>query len=195
MRAVRDADPRFRGNRLVVLIMLALRMNSNGAGFVSHRTLGADAGVGERTAERATREARDRGYLHQTRRGGRRGPGVRIASEWALADPYPQAAQPVTGVGFGQAATRQNRVPNPTPIGGPRGPTQEIRGPSPTSPNGPARVDAERTDFVDRTEAAITAARCRECIGVDCGKPFRGRIPPDRLCAQCRRTQRQEQPA
>ena len=87
MRAVRDAEPRFRGKRLPVLWALALRMSPNGQGFASHRVLATDADVSEHTAKRATREAHDRGYLDQTKRGGRRGTGVVVASEWALAEP------------------------------------------------------------------------------------------------------------
>jgi hypothetical protein len=93
MRAIRDAQPGFRGKRLPVLWALALRMGPNGQGFASHHVLAVDADVSEHTARRSTREARDRGYLDQTRRGGRRGTGVVMASEWALTEP----SQPVTG--------------------------------------------------------------------------------------------------
>src|SRR5690606_8904410 len=93
MRAVRDADPPFTSARLAVLWALALRMDSTGHGFASANQLASDAGVYERTARRATDEARGRGYLNRTRRGHRLGNSKVVASEWELTLP----TQGVTG--------------------------------------------------------------------------------------------------
>lgn len=86
--AIRD-DPRRPPSRQVhVLAMLALRMNwETGSGFASGQQLAADADADERTVRRATRWAREAGYVMQTRRGHRMGNGGVVASEWKLSQP------------------------------------------------------------------------------------------------------------
>jgi hypothetical protein len=83
-----------------VLTMLALRMNwATGRGYASTRQLDGDADVEERTVRRATKWARDTGFLIRARRGHYISKETAIASEWCLTLPgYPQAeSQPDTG--------------------------------------------------------------------------------------------------
>jgi hypothetical protein len=140
MRAIRDAEPGFRGKRLPVLWALALRMGPNGQGFASHHVLAVDADVSEHTARRSTREARDRGYLDQTRRGGRRGTGVVMASEWALIEP----SQPATHWPVGNGPqTAKSGSPNGHPLAAQEVLSQEnYLPPSHTEPQGYASVAA-----------------------------------------------------
>jgi hypothetical protein len=139
MRLVRDADPRFRGKRLPVLWALALRMGPNGQGFASHRVLAVDADVSEHTARRSTREARDRGYLDQTRRGGRRGTGVVMASEWALIEP----SQPATHWPVGNGPqTAKSGSPTGHPLAAQEVLSQEVLPRPHRSLQGRASVDA-----------------------------------------------------
>ena len=70
MRALRD-DPNVIGGRLLVLVMLASRMRDDGTGWALHWQLVADAGVNERTVERALEWALDAGYLQRLGRGHR----------------------------------------------------------------------------------------------------------------------------
>ena len=98
MRAVRDSSE-FTTARLAVLLSLALRMRSDGAGYASQLQLADDAGVSESTARKALRQARDRGYLEQTRRGHRVTDGTALASEYLLKTP----PQPVTPDRLGQS--------------------------------------------------------------------------------------------
>lgn len=160
MRAVRDAVPRFTRTRREVLLMLGLRMSANGTGFASGRQLGADADVGERTAERATADARRRGYLNRTRRGHRLGNGTVIASEWELTMPVDNSTQPDTRDGLTASqpdsrdiSTRQNERLNPTPIGGPGGLHPEVL--QQERPAGPVDIATRATGASAEEAAAV----------------------------------------
>ena len=107
MRAVRDSDA-FTAGTLNVLLMLGLRMRRDGTGFASQPQLAEDAGVSERTARRALREARDAGFVTQTRRGHRVTDGTTLASEYRLEIP----TQPDTRDRLGEAPTG-----HPRPVG------------------------------------------------------------------------------
>jgi hypothetical protein len=93
MRAIRDAKA--TTSTKAVLLMLALRMRPDGAGFVSTRQLAVDASVSHSTVERATRWAREHRLLIQTRRGGRLGDGRVRASEWQLSTRQAGRTEPV----------------------------------------------------------------------------------------------------
>jgi biotin operon repressor len=99
MRALRNAG--FTGGALNVLLMLALRMRKDGAGFASQRQLAKDAGVSESTVKRAIKLARSGGYVQQTRRGHRVTDGTSVASEYRLVVP----TQPVTDDTLGDDPT------------------------------------------------------------------------------------------
>lgn len=160
MRAVRDAVPRFNPSGLAALVLLALRMDANGRGFVSHRIVAADAGIGVRTAERATAAARMRGYLVQTRRGHRLGNGVVVASEWCLSQPATvdglRQAQPVTAGGLSESQPAKS-ASQPATSGGPRAPT--TRAPAASSARD---VVQHYTDATDEEAEALADAIVRE---------------------------------
>jgi hypothetical protein len=88
LAAIRDDPRRPPPHQVHALTMLALRVDwTTGTGFASGQQLAADAEATERTVKRATRWAREAGYVVQTRRGHRISEGVAAASEWQLIQP------------------------------------------------------------------------------------------------------------
>jgi hypothetical protein len=83
--AIRDHPERPAPAQCHVLTMLALRMDwTTGSGFASILQLTADATASKATVKRATKWARDTGFLIQTRRGHRIDAERSAASEWQL---------------------------------------------------------------------------------------------------------------
>lgn len=167
MRAIRDAVPRFTTSRLAVLLCLGLRMNADGTGFASARQLGSDARVDERTARRATDEARGRGYLNRTRRGHRLGNDVGLASEWKLTLPVDNLAQPGTGARLSEFSTGQgchlNRTETPSqPDTGVRPRGLYSGGLSAGARGRAEQTIKERTGATDEEAAAVAAAFARD---------------------------------
>jgi hypothetical protein len=88
LAAIRDDPNRPPPHQVNVLAMLALRLDwKTGTGHVSVQHLALDAGARKRTVLRATRWAREAGYLMQTRRGHRIREGAAAESEWKLTQP------------------------------------------------------------------------------------------------------------
>jgi hypothetical protein len=95
LKAIRDHPDRPPATEQVVLERLALRLDwVTGKGFCSVQQLMEDTPAGKRTVLRALAWAQSEpvAILEQTRRGGRRGAGYTLASEWALAVPESQGA-------------------------------------------------------------------------------------------------------
>jgi hypothetical protein len=89
MTAIRDHPKRPTPGQSHVLTQLALRLDwTTGRGYAGTRQLEDDAGTSRSTVQRATRWARDNGFLTCTRRGHRISDEITIASEWLLTIPH-----------------------------------------------------------------------------------------------------------
>jgi len=95
LKAIRDHPGRPPAAEQLVLERLALRLNwTTGTGFCSVQQLTGDVPAAKRTVLRALAWAQSDSValLKQTRRGGRKGNGAVVASEWALTVPPSQGA-------------------------------------------------------------------------------------------------------
>lgn len=195
MRTIRD-DTDLTAGTLNVLVMLALRMRKDGAGFASQEQLADDAGVSESTVRRALQKARDLGYVVRTRRGHRINDDVSVASEYRLTTP-PQpvtgdtlagATQPVTGARLDAGAvpphtppdtpsqpviSKANRSSEHTqPVTGdrPRGLHPEVL--SPRVPDQGSGASSDAASPTSRSEVAdLAAALLADQHGIDPDSP------------------------
>jgi hypothetical protein len=148
LKAIRDHPDRPSATERVVLECLALRLNwTTGKGFCSVQQLMEDAPAAKRSVLRALEWAQSDTVtiLKQTRRGGRKGDGSVLASEWALIVPVSQGA-------ISDPLRTIVKVPNSEPQGAtwepPSRPVnhQDLKGGDKSRVSRPARPAVERTE-------------------------------------------------